>query len=221
MAALGLLKLSFLLSLLRPNYYSNLNAGTAVKPPPSCSRIECPVYNVIDTGKDYEIRQYNSSMWMSTSSIQDISLVGAAKTGFLRLFDYIQGKNDFNEKVEMTAPVMTQVSPSDGPLYESSFVVSFYVPKKNQKNPPPANGLHAQKWKNTHVAVRQFGGFVKDFDVGVEAAALAESIANTKWAAAIGKSHAAEPTKVFTVAQYNSPFEFFGRVNEIWLTFEI
>ncbi|XP_047336411.1 heme-binding protein 2-like [Impatiens glandulifera] len=223
MAALGFLKLSFLFSLLTPNYYSNsnLNVGTAVKTPPSCSRIECPVYDVIDAGKDYEIRLYNSSMWMSTSSIQDISLVGATKTGFLRLFDYIQGKNDFNEKVEMTAPVMTQVSPSDGPFCESSFVVSFYVPKKNQQNPPPANGLHVQKWKNTYVAVRQFGGFVKDSDVGVEAAALAESIADTEWAAAIGKSHAAEPTKVFTVAQYNSPFEFSGRVNEIWLTFEI
>ncbi|GFZ07604.1 SOUL heme-binding family protein [Actinidia rufa] len=41
-----------------------------------------------------------------------------------RLFDYIQGKNSYEEKIEMTAPVITQ----------------------NQANPPPAKGLHVQRW---------------------------------------------------------------------------
>ncbi|XP_020424963.1 heme-binding protein 2 [Prunus persica] len=115
------------------------------------------------------------------------------------LFEYIQGKNKYGEKIEMTAPVLSEVSPSDGPFCESSFVVSFYVPKKNQENPPPAEGLHLQKWKTTYVAVRQFSGFVSDDSVGEEAAALKASLAGTVWSAAIEKSHAADHTSVYTV----------------------
>lgn len=121
----------------------------------------------------------------------------------------------------MTAPVITQVSPSDGPVCASSFVVSFYVPKLNQANPPPAEGLKAQQWGPTYAAVRQFGGFVADSDVGVEAAALHDSLKGSTWAAAIEKSHASDKTSVYTVAQYNSPFEFSDRVNEIWMLFDM
>ncbi|KAH0744167.1 hypothetical protein KY290_032160 [Solanum tuberosum] len=160
-------------------------------------------------------------MWMSTAPIDDISYVSATRTGFLRLFDYIQGKNNYHETVKMTAPVIIQVKPSDGPFCVSSFVVSFYVPKKNQPNPPPAEGLHLQKWGKTYVAVRQFSGFITDDDLPREAAALSASIAGTKWAAAIDKSHAADNTTLYTVAGYNSPFEFKNRVNEIWFTFDL
>ncbi|XP_055823659.1 uncharacterized protein LOC129892132 [Solanum dulcamara] len=189
--------------------------------PPTCQRIECPNYDLIESGKDYEIRLYNSPMWMSTAPIDDISFVSATRTGFLRLFKYIQGKNSYHETIEMTGPVMTQVKPSDGPFCSSSFVVSFYVPKKNQPNPPPAKGLHLQKWGKTYVAVRQFSGFAADSDIPIEAAALSASIAGTKWAAAIDKSQAADNTTIYTVAQYNSPFEFKNRVNEIWFTFDL
>ncbi|KAI4323122.1 hypothetical protein L6164_022752 [Bauhinia variegata] len=188
--------------------------------PPTCNRIECPGYDVIHVGDAYEIRRYNSTVWMSTSLIQDISLVEATRTGFLSLFDYIQGKNNYKQKIEMTAPVITEVSPSDGPFCESSFVVSFYVPKENQANPPPAKGLHVQRWKAVYVAVRQFSGFVGDYKVGEEAAALEASIAGTDWAAAIKKSHRAGHASAYTVAQYNAPFEYDDRVNEIWFSFD-
>ncbi|XP_028755369.1 heme-binding protein 2 [Neltuma alba] len=191
------------------------------KVPPTCKRIECPSYNVIHVGDGYEIRHYNSTVWASTSPIQDISLVGATRTGFLRLFDYIQGKNNYKQKIEMTAPVITEVSPSDGPFCESSFVVSFFVPKENQANPPPAKGLHIQRWKPVYVAVRQFGGFVRDSNVGEEAAALKASIAGTEWSSAIEKSHRAGHASVYTVAQYNAPFEYDDRVNEIWFFFDM
>lgn len=121
----------------------------------------------------------------------------------------------------MTAPVITEVSPSDGPFCESSFTVSFYVPKENQADPPPAKGLHVQRWKTTHVAVRQFDGFVTDYNVGEEAAALQASLKDTIWEAAIEKSHGADASTAYTVAQYNSPFEFDNRVNEIWMLFDM
>lgn len=117
----------------------------------------------------------------------------------------------------MTAPVITQVSPSDGPFCASSFIVSFYVPKKNQADPPPAAGLDVQKWGPRLVAVRQFGGFVADESLGEEAAALDASLAGSKWASAADKARQADPATAYIVAQYNSPFEFSGRVNEIWM----
>lgn len=141
-----------------------------------------------------------------------------------RLFDYIQGNNDYQQKIEMTAPVIVQVSPSDGPLCESSFTVSFYVPKQNQPDPAPAKNLHVQRWDTRYVAVKQLGGYVSDDTVGEEAAELETSLKGTVWGKAIDKSRekgGVGSTSAYTVAQYNSPFEFLGRVNEIWLPFQM
>lgn len=135
-----------------------------------------------------------------------------------RLFDYIQGKNERHEKIEMTAPVITQVKPSDGPFCASSFVVSFFIPKQNQPTAPSSETLEIQKWGVTYAAVRQFGGFVKDDEVGEEAAALYASLGGTVWSEAFDKGRGAT-TAEYIVAQYNSPFEFRNRVNEIWFTF--
>ncbi|GAV60888.1 SOUL domain-containing protein [Cephalotus follicularis] len=226
MAIFSLFKLSLLLSLL-PNLNIGLRPGTPKAKssvgiyPPSCNRIECPSFDLVHVGDGYEVRRYNSTVWMSTSRIQDISLVEATRTGFLQLFEYIQGKNKYAEKIEMTAPVITEVTPSDGPFCESLFTVSFYVPKKNQANPPPAKDLHVLKWKPTYVALRQFSGFVTDSNVGEEAAALQSSLSGSVWEGAIQKRRGQGPTSVYTVAQYNSPFEFDNRVNEIWMLFDM
>ncbi|KAL8242613.1 hypothetical protein R6Q59_012915 [Mikania micrantha] len=228
MALFNLFKLSMLLTLLSdvklgswPGSPVQKEPVAVGKFPAQCNRIECPTYDVVYSGDDYEIRLYNSSMWATTSPIDDISFVEGTRTGFLQLFNYIQGKNNYNQQIEMTAPVLTEIAPSDGPFCESSFLVSFYVPKKNQPDPPPADGITAQKWGPTYVAVRQFGGFVTDSMVGVEAAALSASISGTIWSEAVNKSHAGEITTVYTVAQYNSPFEFDNRVNEIWFKFKM
>ncbi|TYG81926.1 hypothetical protein ES288_D01G044200v1 [Gossypium darwinii] len=218
MAAFIPFKLSLLLSLLSNiGFLPETSKNDVGIFPPTCNRIECPSFDLIEVGNGYEIRRYNSTIWVTTSPIQDISLVEATRTGFLQLFDYIQGKNKYKQQIEMTAPVITEVLPSDGPFCESSFRISFYLPKVNQANPPPAEGLHIQKWKSTYLAVRQFSGFVTDYNVGVEAAALEASLADTVWSPAIKKSQKEETTSVYLVAQYNSPFEFSGRVNEIWM----
>ncbi|KAI6687094.1 hypothetical protein NL676_023922 [Syzygium grande] len=102
----------------------------------------------------------------------------------------------------MTSPVTTEVSPSDGLFCTSSFVVSFYVPKENQANPAPADGLHAR----------------------VEAAALEASLSGTTWANATQKSGEKESStsfSVYTVTEYNSPLEFDNRVNEIRMLFDM
>ncbi|KAL6838655.1 hypothetical protein ACP4OV_031369 [Aristida adscensionis] len=208
-----------LLLLLLVSSAALLAAAAAV--PPTCERIECPAYEVVDSANGFEIRRYTDAVWVSTAPIQDISFVAATRAGFLQLFEYIQGKNAYNATIEMTAPVLTQVSPSDGPLCASSFVVSFYVPAANQPDPPPAEGLRVQRWAGArYAAVRRFGGFVADADVGEQAARLDASLQGTRWAAAVNEARKADPASSYAVAQYNSPFEFSGRVNEIWMLFD-
>ncbi|KAL0802208.1 hypothetical protein Bca101_057384 [Brassica carinata] len=185
-AALRIFKLPFLLSLLSRNSdvigsrtRPDLAPGLVGKFPPSCNRIECPSYELVHSGNGYEIRRYNTSLWISTEPIKETSLVKAIRTGFSQLFDYIQGNNDRHQKIEMTAPVIGQVSTSDGLLCESNFTLSFYVPKQNQPDPAPAKNLHVQRWDTRYVSVKQFGGYVSDDSVGEEAAELKENLKGT------------------------------------------
>jgi len=38
--------------------------GVEGKIPDSCKKYECPSYDVTEVGKDYEIRRYNSPVWI-------------------------------------------------------------------------------------------------------------------------------------------------------------
>ncbi|PHT89511.1 hypothetical protein T459_04624 [Capsicum annuum] len=46
----------------------------------------------------------------------------------------------------MTRPVLTQVKPCDGPVYASSYVVSFYIPKNINHNPPRVKSCCNTGW---------------------------------------------------------------------------
>lgn len=52
--------------------------------PPTCERIECPAYEVVDSANGFEIRRYTDAMWITTAPIEDISFVAATRTGFLQ-----------------------------------------------------------------------------------------------------------------------------------------
>lgn len=77
-----LLKLSLLLVLVSET--GKIVEGTVNPLTTICSKIECPNFDVINVGDGYEIRRYNSAVWMTTSPIMDISLVDATRTGFLQ-----------------------------------------------------------------------------------------------------------------------------------------
>ncbi|KAK6157459.1 hypothetical protein DH2020_011707 [Rehmannia glutinosa] len=220
MAAFDLFKLSFLVTTLfsGSNLVPEKNGGGIVAVfPPTCNRIECPSYDVIHSGMGLKSGGITPACGFPLSLLMTFPLLTPAELASFIL----GGKNDNQQKIEMTAPVLTQVKPSDGPFCTSSFVISFYVPKENQATAPSAKNLRLQKWGLTYVAVRQFSGFVMDDDVGKEAAALSASIAGTVWSDAVEKSHKGDNTTEYIVAQYNSPFEFKNRVNEIWLTFDM
>ncbi|CAI5493345.1 unnamed protein product [Closterium sp. Naga37s-1] len=187
-------------------------------PSSSCKNIECPAYQLVHEESDFQIRRYRSSVWAETDPINEVSFKKAVYAGFHRLFQYIQGRNEDGVTIPMTAPVLTTIKPSGGPFCASTFLVRFLVPKSFAENPPkPASSLnlHIRRAPSLCVAVRAFSGFATDFNVAQEAANLGDSLASTAWAnvtAALGG-------EAYSIAEYNSPFELIGRVNEIWVPF--
>lgn len=68
-----------------------------------------------------------AGMWASTV-VTGVKYDKAVAAGFWRLFKYISGNNEQQQKVEMTAPVTVRVTPSQGPFCEDNFTISFFVP---------------------------------------------------------------------------------------------
>jgi len=182
--------------------------------------IESPQYTVVHSESDFEIRLYRPSTWITTP-VEDISFSKATQIGFHKLFQYIQGSNINNSRVEMTTPVLTGIVPSGGPFCSSAFAVRFYVPSEFKDNPPLPlldSDLAVENWDEKCVAVRPFSGFAKDTNVAQEAAQLELSLQKTPWANVTDKE-TKEGEDAYTIAQYSSPFKILGRVNEVWVSF--
>jgi len=182
--------------------------------------IETPQYTVVHAESDFEIRLYRPSTWISTP-VEDISFSKATQIGFHKLFQYIQGANLNNSRVEMTTPVLTGIIPSAGPFCSSAFAVRFYVPTEFQDSPPLPlldSDLAVENWNEKCIAVRPFSGFAKDSNVAQEAALLEASLKKTPWAY-VTELEPKDGEDAYTVAQYSSPFQILGRVNEVWVSF--
>ena len=80
-------------------------------------------YEVIDENEVYEIRKYSDRLAVETSR-------AGIDSNFRKLFNYISGRNDTQEKIAMTTPV-TQVEKN------GSITMQFYLPSKfNSGNVP-------------------------------------------------------------------------------------
>ncbi|KAK3103681.1 hypothetical protein FSP39_020981 [Pinctada imbricata] len=176
-------------------------------PPSFCNNIDCPEYKVMEKHKDYELREYVSTRWVSTN-IAGVDYTEASTQDFHRLFSYISGNNAKKEKIAMTAPVLIQVIPGQGPACESNFTMSFFVSPKESNPPKPSDPkVWIKKEEKTRVYVRYFPGYVRKIEDWIAQA--------SKLAASIGNPDLYVQDYYFT-AGYDSPFRLFFRHNEIW-----
>ncbi|KAK9066467.1 hypothetical protein SSX86_013789 [Deinandra increscens subsp. villosa] len=174
---------------------------------------ESPPYTLIHSESEFEIRLYNESVWM-TAPVKEISFRKATNDGFHRLFQYIEGANLNNSRVPMTVPVLTSIINGAGPLGSSAYFVYFYLPNKFQATPPlplPELNLTPDSWTTTCKAVRQFSGFARDKNTVEQAEKLAASLSRSRYSVSSSSNFA------YSIAEYNSPLKFFGRVNEVWV----
>lgn len=184
----------------------------------ACDAIESPQYTIVHAESDFEVRLYGNSSWMSAPA-SDLSFEKATFNGYQRLFEYTQGANLNCSRLAMTLPVSTSIVPGAGPLHSSAYVVRFYLPTKFQSTPPtplPELKLEPYNWSSHYVAVRKFPGFALDDIVVKEAEKLALSLSRSAWANATSKSDYA-----YSIAQYSTPFQIIGRVNEVWVDVEV
>uniref|UniRef100_A0A3Q1H511 Heme binding protein 2 n=1 Tax=Acanthochromis polyacanthus TaxID=80966 RepID=A0A3Q1H511_9TELE len=160
-------------------------------------------------GEDYEVRTYHATKWMSTS-VSGMQWDPSIKTGFQRLFKYIQGNNKNKVKVEMTAPVTCRVDPGAGPACESKFTVSFYIPEEHQESPPEPSDpeVFVEHRKELTVYVRTYGGFSNEKMKQEELLKLMESLKKD------GVQYVEAP---YYTAGYDSPFKLTNRRNEVWV----
>lgn len=186
------------------------DAESRHQPPWFCHGLDCPEYKVIKQGDGYETREYGGGKFVATT-IETYAYAMASTVGFRRLFNYIEGENEDNVKIPMTAPVVTRVNASSGPFCKSEFTVAFFVPFDFQDDTPvPTNKdvfVHEVPPFTAYVA--SSGGFVvDDWSIQKMAKKLTEAVD------ADGESYR---TDVFFFAGYDPPFRLSGRHNEVWL----
>ncbi len=108
-------------------------------------------YETVKTNKVYEIRKYSDRLAIETSSSNQDS-------GFRKLFSYISGNNDINEKIKMTTPV-TQIKKN------GNMTMQFYLPSKFNKDntPSPSNSdVKILNIKGGYYAVIRYSGRASD-----------------------------------------------------------
>ena len=80
-------------------------------------------YEIIDRNDIYEIRKYSNRLAVET-------MTSGIDSNFRKLFNYISGRNDTEEKIKMTTPV-TQIEKN------GNMSMQFYLPSKfNSDNVP-------------------------------------------------------------------------------------
>ncbi|EFJ49639.1 hypothetical protein VOLCADRAFT_89567 [Volvox carteri f. nagariensis] len=175
-----------------------------------CHDLDCPPYEVTETlGKDVELRSYDAGVWMSTN-LTGMDYDKAVRTGFMRLFAYISGANEGQQRIEMTAPVRVEMTPGAGPFCEDHYKVSFYVPFDLQDVPPLplSKDLFVDPAPSVKYYVLSYGGRTNEKEIVDKAASLMQLLEDQ------GLTYDAS---TFFHAGYDSPFRLFNRHNEVWL----
>jgi DNA gyrase inhibitor GyrI len=117
-------------------------------------------YDVVKSSDVYEIRKYSDRL-----AIQVASKTG--NNGFRKLFNYISGNNEKNQKIKMTVPVTVMEK-------SGNITMQFYLPSKFNKNNipnPTASEVEVINIEGGYYAVIRYSGrasennFIKHRDI--------------------------------------------------------
>ena len=126
------------------------------------------------------------------------------------MFNYIDGHNDIETKIPMTAPVTYRIIPGEGPNCESNYTMSFFIPSDMQiETPQPTDPmLYIEEREEFMVVARKFGGFPTDLTFSAEAAMLYD----------LATEEGLEVRDVpLWTGGYSGPSVIINRRNEVWL----
>jgi hypothetical protein len=173
-----------------------------------CHQLDCPKYE--QQNLTYELRVYKAAKWVSTTVDESMSIHAATIIGFRRLYKYIMGANDRGERIPMTAPVQTQVAAGEGPWSATNFTISFFIPFSLQDNPPQPSekNVYIEDRPELKLAVDEFDGFARHG----KAMEKAEQLQGV-----LDDAGVEYDDDEFSLSQYDPPFRFRNRHNEIWI----
>ncbi|MGD9055453.1 MAG: heme-binding protein [Desulfobacterales bacterium] len=111
--------------------------------------IEKAKYQVVESDKNFELRQYAPHIVAETFVAGDFEAVG--NVGFRRLYDYINGNNVKNQNIAMTAPVtqeaesekIAMTAPVTQEKSQGRWRITFLMPAEYTMDtlPKPLDGL--------------------------------------------------------------------------------
>lgn len=210
-----------------PKRFESRNLEEALMSVPDLETVK---FKVVSRNDQYEIRELEPYFVAETTmpGKYGFDLNGASQS-FNVLAEYLFGKNSANEAMEMTTPVLTRRTESDGETMDMTTPVitkrmedqdkwkmSFLMPSKYGSNLPlPKNSaVTIKEVPGRTMAVVAFSGFVTDEDVMHRESTLRNALKNdSQYKVKSGAS--------VEVAQYNPPFTLpFTRRNEISLQVE-
>ena len=163
------------------------------------SDVEDYPYTVIKKYDNFEVRQYEASLFTSVQ-LGTKEYEQASSQGFRLLAGYIFGGNDKNQKIAMTSPVAMSL--------EDSMTMMFMVPRDMKKEdlPKPNNDkIVFEEIPAKRVAAIRFGGWASTEKIQYHQDKLKEALTKE------GISH----TNQFQYLGYNPPYELVNRRNEV------
>ncbi|XP_042440270.1 heme-binding-like protein At3g10130, chloroplastic isoform X1 [Zingiber officinale] len=199
--------------------------------------LETVKFRVLKRTEEYEIREVEVLLHqqLAVGFLDSLKLgktgfdFNGASQSFNVLASYLFGKNIANEQMEMSTPVYTRKSQSDGETMDMTtpvitkkspngdkWTMSFVMPSKYGSNlpVPKDQSVNIKEVPRKILAVTAFSGFVTDEDVRRRESKLREDLKReTDFQLKVGAS--------VEVAQFNPPFTLpFTRRNEIAIEVE-
>ena len=161
--------------------------------------IESYSYQVVKKYKDFEIRNYEASLF-TTVKLSSKGYKDTSRKGFSILAGYIFGDNDKNKKIAMTSPVAMSL--------EDSATMMFMVPREFDKKTlpkPNQSQINFVEEPAKKIAAISFTGWANDEKIEKyqEKLKLVLETENISY------------TNQFYFFGYNPPYEIFNRKNEV------
>lgn len=161
--------------------------------------IESPVYKVIKTYGEVELRLY-PKMIVAKTSLSGKSFDNQGSNGFRTIAGYIFGGNEKNEKIAMTSPVVMNMGDSAS-MY-------FVMPKSYDKSElPTPNSKDVQIVEEAEktLAVVTYGGFSSDEKIEKHRKQLELILQKNKL----------QTKGAYLYMGYNAPWDVINRKNEV------
>ena len=152
-------------------------------------------YETLFSDDSFEVRLYDSVLKAKTFSTK------GSNNNFGKLFRYISGYNQKNEKISMTTPVYMKDE-------DKGSMMEFVLPSKfdmENVSMPLSENVEVYLDEGGHYASVQYGGYSNNSKRLRYTKALKEKL----------KEHNIESFGDFFYLSFDSPYKFYGRRNEV------